>query len=180
LILTKPLPYDFYQYWRNIDDADVEKCLALLTFLPMDEVRRLGALKDSAINEAKVVLAYEVTKLVHGEEEAKKAKAAAEALFSGGNNMEDVPTISVTPAELNTSLIDILTANKVFVSKSEARRTIQQGGLTLGDKKVTEIETKLTNDLFDAEKSILVRKGKKEVLQISTTIKFTTGDGEKW
>ena len=159
---NKTSPYDFYQYWRNIDDADVEKCLALLTFLPMDEVRRLGALKDSAINEAKVVLAYEVTKLVHGEEEAKKAKAAAEALFSGGNNMEDVPTISVTPAELNTSLIDILTANKVFVSKSEARRTIQQGGLTLGDKKVTEIETKLTNDLFDAEKSILVRKGKKK------------------
>jgi len=163
---NKTSPYDFYQYWRNIDDADVEKCLALLTFLPMDEVRRLGALKDSAINEAKVVLAYEVTKLVHGEEEAKKAKAAAEALFSGGNNMEDVPTISVTPAELNTSLIDILTANKVFVSKSEARRTIQQGGLTLGDKKVTEIETKLTNDLFDAEKSILVRKGKKKYYRL--------------
>ena len=163
---NKTSPYDFYQYWRNIDDADVEKCLALLTFLPMDEVRRFGALKDSAINEAKVVLAYEVTKLVHGEEEAKKAKAAAEALFSGGNNMEDVPTISVTPAELNTSLIDILTANKVFVSKSEARRTIQQGGLTLGDKKVTEIETKLTNDLFDAEKSILVRKGKKKYYRL--------------
>ena len=163
---NKTSPYDFYQYWRNIDDADVEKCLALLTFLPMDEVRRLGALKDSAINEAKVVLAYEVTKLVHGEEEAKKAKAAAEALFSGGNNMEDVPTISVTPAELNTSIIDILTANKVFVSKSEARRTIQQGGLTLGDKKVTEIETKLTNDLFDAEKSILVRKGKKKYYRL--------------
>ena len=163
---NKTSPYDFYQYWRNIDDADVEKCLALLTFLPMDEVRRLGALKDSAINEAKVVLAYEVTKLVHGEEEAKKAKAAAEALFSGGNNMEDVPTISVTPAELNTSLIDILTVNKVFVSKSEARRTIQQGGLTLGDKKVTEIETKLTNDLFDAEKSILVRKGKKKYYRL--------------
>ena len=163
---NKTSPYDFYQYWRNIADADVEKCLALLTFLPMDEVRRLGALKDSAINEAKVVLAYEVTKLVHGEEEAKKAKAAAEALFSGGNNMEDVPTISVTPAELNTSLIDILTANKVFVSKSEARRTIQQGGLTLGDKKVTEIETKLTNDLFDAEKSILVRKGKKKYYRL--------------
>lgn len=163
---NKTSPYDFYQYWRNIDDADVKKCLALLTFLPMDEVRRLGALKDSAINEAKVVLAYEVTKLVHGEEEAKKAKAAAEALFSGGNNMEDVPTISVTPAELNTSLIDILTVNKVFVSKSEARRTIQQGGLTLGDKKVTEIETKLTNDLFDAEKSILVRKGKKKYYRL--------------
>ena len=163
---NKTSPYDFYQYWRNIDDADVEKCLALLTFLPMDEVRRLGALKDSAINEAKVVLAYEVTKLVHGEDEAKKAKAAAEALFSGGNNMEDVPTISVTPAELNTSIIDILTANKVFVSKSEARRTIQQGGLTLGDKKVTEIETKLTNDLFDAEKSILVRKGKKKYYRL--------------
>jgi len=163
---NKTSPYDFYQYWRNIDDADVEKCLALLTFLPMDEVRRLGALKDSAINEAKVVLAYEVTKLVHGEEEAMKAKTAAEALFSGGNDMSDVPTITVTPTEINALVIDVLTANKVFVSKSEARRTIQQGGLTLGDKKVTEIETKLTNDLFDAEKSILVRKGKKKYYRL--------------
>ena len=163
---NKTSPYDFYQYWRNIDDADVEKCLALLTFLPMDEVRRLGALKDSAINEAKVVLAYEVTKLVHGEEEAMKAKTAAEALFSGGNDMSDVPTITVTPTEINALVIDVLTANKVFVSKSEARRTIQQGGLTLGDKKVTEIETKLTADLFTADKSILVRKGKKKYYRL--------------
>ena len=95
-----------------------------------------------------------------------KAKTAAEALFSGGNDMSDVPTITVTPTEINALVIDVLTANKVFVSKSEARRTIQQGGLTLGDKKVTEIETKLTNDLFDAEKSILVRKGKKKYYRL--------------
>ncbi|MBE5774184.1 MAG: tyrosine--tRNA ligase, partial [Clostridiales bacterium] len=93
-------PYDFYQYWRNVDDADVEKCLGLLTFLPMDEVRRLGALKDSAINEAKRVLAFEVTKNVHGEEEATKAQQAAEALFGGGANNANMPTTTVTLEEL--------------------------------------------------------------------------------
>lgn len=159
-------PYDFYQYWRNIDDADVEKCLALLTFLPMEEVRRLGALKDAEINIAKTVLAFEVTKLVHGEEEALKAKAAAEALFSGGADMSNVPTINLTTADLESSLLDILCANQVFVSKSDGRRTIQQNGLSLGDVKVTDIETKISAADFDADKSLLVRKGKKKYYRL--------------
>lgn len=159
-------PYDFYQYWRNIDDADVEKCLALLTFLPMDEVRRLGALKDAEINIAKTVLAFEVTKLVHGEEAATKAKAAAEALFSGGADMTNVPTINLTATDLESSLLDILCANKVFVSKSDGRRTIQQNGLSIGDTKVTDFETKISAADFDADKSLLVRKGKKKYYRL--------------
>ncbi|MBQ1917883.1 MAG: tyrosine--tRNA ligase, partial [Schwartzia sp.] len=131
----KTSPYDFYQYWRNVDDADVEKCLALLTFLPMDEVRRLGALKDAEINEAKKVLAFEVTKIVHGEEEAKKAKEAAEALFSGQGSAEDMPTIDVALSG-GEKLIDVLTQNGVFASKGEGRRLVQQNGLTLNDEKV--------------------------------------------
>lgn len=162
----KTSPYDFYQYWRNVNDADVENCLALLTFLPMEEVHRLGALKDAGINEAKIVLAYEVTKLVHGETEALKAKAAAEALFGGGSNMEDVPTINVTTKDLGGKLIDILAANQVFASKSEGRRLITQGGLLLGDLKVTDVETELSANIFDADGSILVRKGKKKYYRL--------------
>lgn len=162
----KTSPYDFYQYWRNVNDADVENCLALLTFLPMEEVRRLGALKDAGINEAKIVLAYEVTKLVHGETEALKAKAAAEALFGGGSNMEDVPTINITTSDFGGKLIDILAANQVFASKSEGRRLIAQGGLNLGDLKVTDVETELSANIFDANGSLLVRKGKKKYYRL--------------
>lgn len=162
----KTSPYDFYQYWRNIADADVENCLALLTFLPMDEVRRLGSLKDAAINDAKVILAYEVTKLIHGEEEATKAKAAAEALFEKGSNLSDVPTVKLALDMLDTPLIDVLTSAKVFASKSEGRRLIQQGGLRLNDEKVTTIDFILTKDLFDDENSALVRKGKKKYYRL--------------
>ena len=101
-------PYDFYQYWRNVDDSDVEKCLALLTFLPMEEVRRLGAYKDEKINEAKKVLAYEVTKLIHGQEEADKAVKATEALFGGGADMENVPTLEISEAEKTAKLVDVM------------------------------------------------------------------------
>ena len=100
----KTSPYEFYQYWRNVGDADVEKCLALLTFLPMDEVRRLGALKDKEINEAKKILAFEVTKLVHGEEEAKKAQEASEALFGGGINLDNVPTVKISKDDLGQGI----------------------------------------------------------------------------
>ena len=158
----KTSPYDFYQYWRNVDDSDVENCLALLTFLPMDEVRRLGSLKDSAINEAKKVLAYEVTKLVHGEEEAEKAKQAAEALFGGGGAMTDVPTVNLTAEQANAKLIDVLTAANVFSSKREARQMVQQGGLYIGDTAVSDAEMQLSPEMFDADKSLLVRKGKKK------------------
>lgn len=162
----KTSPYDFYQYWRNVDDSDVENCLALLTFLPMDEVRRLGSLKDSAINEAKKVLAYEVTKLVHGEEEAGKAKQAAEALFGGGGAMTDVPAVSLTAEQANAKLIDVLTAAKVFSSKREARQMVQQGGLYIGDTAVNDAEMQLSPEMFDADKSLLVRKGKKKYYRL--------------
>ena len=162
----KTSPYDFYQYWRNVGDSDVENCLSLLTFLPMDEVRRLGALKDAEINTAKKVLAFEVTKLVHGEEEALKAQQAAEALFGGGGNMENVPTIEITSADKTAKIIDVLTANKVFSSKREARQMITQGGLYLQDTAVTDPEACLAEDMFDAEESLLIRKGKKKYFRL--------------
>lgn len=162
----KTSPYDFYQYWRNVGDSDVENCLSLLTFLPMDEVRRLGALKDAEINTAKKVLAFEVTKLVHGEEEALKAQQAAEALFGGGGNMENVPTIEITEADKTAKIIDVLTANKVFSSKREARQMIAQGGLYLQDAAVTDPEAFLAAEMFDVEGSLLVRKGKKKYFRL--------------
>ena len=162
---TKTSPYEFYQYWRNIDDADVEKCLALLTFLPMTEVRRLGALQDKEINIAKTILAYEVTKLIHGEEEADKAKQAAEALFSGAGNLENVPTINISVADFNAKLLDILTREKVFASKGEGRRLITQGGLYFGDERVSDIEMILSAEQF-GDDGVLIRKGKKNYYRL--------------
>jgi tyrosyl-tRNA synthetase len=161
----KTSPYEFYQYWRNVNDADVEKCLSLLTFIPMDEVRRLGALKDAEINEAKKVLAYEVTKLIHGEEEAENAKKAAEALFSGGGDMSNVPTSAITKDMLNTSIIDILVAAKIIPSKSEGRRLIQQGGLSINNEKVTDVNAALKEEYF-TDGSVLVKRGKKNYNRI--------------
>ena len=157
----KTPPYDFYQYWRNIDDADVEKCLALLTFLPMDEVRRLGALKDAAINEAKKVLAYEVTKLVHGEEAAKEARAGAEAMFGGGTAAADIPTFTLSAEEMGTKLVDFLAKPDVIASKSEGRRLIAQGGVTLNDAKVKDADYWLQEQDF-SDGTALVKKGKKK------------------
>lgn len=161
----KTSPFDFYQYWRNVDDADVEKCLALLTFLPMDEVRRLGSLEGAQINEAKKVLAYEVTKLVHGEEEAKKAQDAANALFSGGADMSNVPTVTVSRDVLGTSLLDVLANNKIVPSKSEGRRLIQQGGLSINGEKVVEVARALTEEDFK-DGSALIKRGKKNYNKI--------------
>ena len=157
---AKTSPYDFYQYWRNVDDADVEKCLSLLTFLPMEEVRRLGSLKDKEINIAKKTLAFEVTKLIHGEEEAQKAQQAAEALFGGAGALDNAPTVTITSAEVGGKLLDILAATGIIASKSEGRRLIQQGGLYVGDTKVTDVEAPLSADLF-VDNSVLIRKGKK-------------------
>ena len=161
----KTSPYDFYQYWRNVADSDVEKCLALLTFLPMDEVRRLGSYKDQKINEAKQVLAYEVTKLVHGEEEAKKAQEAAQALFSGKGNMDNAPTITITEADFGKKLLDILVDNKVFESKGAGRRLITQNGVSIGDDKWTDVEKVLTaEDLANGD--MIIRKGKKKFYRL--------------
>lgn len=162
---NKTSPYDFYQYWRNVNDADVQKCLALLTFVPMDEVRRLGALKDVEINEAKKVLAYEVTKIIHGEEEATKAKEAAEALFGKGSDMSNVPTVAIGKENLNTSILDILVATKILPSKGEGKRLIQQGGININEEKVTDANMLITESNF-VDGSMMLRKGKKSFTKI--------------
>lgn len=156
----KTSPYDFYQYWRNVDDADVEKCLLLLTFLPMDEVKRLSSLPGEKINEAKRVLAYEVTKIIHGEQEAQRAKEAAEALFSGGENLNNVPTIELDESSLGCSVVELLVDIHILPSKSEARRLIKQNGLTINGEKVTDSELKVTKDHFE-NGELLIRRGKK-------------------
>lgn len=159
---NKTSPYDFYQYWRNVDDADVEKCLALLTFLPMEEVRRLGSLPGEKINEAKKVLAYEVTKIVHGEEEADKARKAAEALFEGGKDAAQVPGTEMTMEELqeNSAILDLLLFVGLIPSKGEGRRLIQQGGIYLNGKRISDIEYRVTEEDLE-EGSLMIRKGKK-------------------
>jgi len=161
----KTSPYEFYQYWRNIDDSDVEKCLALLTFLPMDEVRRLGALQGAEINEAKKVLAYEVTKIIHGEEEAEKAKSAAEALFSGAGNLENVPTSAITKDALNRPILDVLVELKILPSKGEGKRLIQQNGLSINDTKIADINRVLVEEDFKNGYA-LIKRGKKNYNRI--------------
>ena len=160
---AKTSPYEFFQYWRNIEDVKVEECLGLLTFLPMDEVRRLGALKDSEINHAKEVLAFEITKIVHGEEEAKKALEASKALFGGNLKTEDIPTTTYTKAqfEAGIDLITLLVDGKLATTRSDARRNIQQGGVTVNDEKVTAFDRIFTPADFNADSSLLIKKGKK-------------------
>lgn len=159
----KTSPYDFYQYWRNVDDPDVENCLALLTFLPMDEVRRLGSLKDEEINRAKEVLAYEVTKLVHGEEEAIKCQKAAQALF--GNNAgasDSMPCTEMKKEQFTNGMdiISLLSETGLITSKSEGRRLIQQGGIYVENERVNDIAFQVTLDKFTDNK-LMLRKGKK-------------------
>jgi tyrosyl-tRNA synthetase len=166
---AKTSPYDFYQYWRNTNDPDVENCMALLTFLPMEEVRRLGGLKDQAINEAKEVLAYEVTKLVHGEAEALKAQQAAGALFSAqkAETSDHMPTTFIDESRLKegVDVVTLFTECGLAASKSEARRLISQGGAAVGDKPVRGIDQLVTVQDLDSGR-ILLRKGKKTFRQI--------------
>ena len=158
----KTTPYQFYQYWRNIDDKDVEKCLALLTFLPMDEVRRLGSLQDSEINEAKKVLAYEVTKLVHGEEEASKAADASLSLFAGGASMTNVPTLEVTAEELAADgrISTLLVKAGLCKSQSDARKQIEQNAVSLNDRKIDDTAAIVTPENLGKD-GVLLKKGKK-------------------
>ncbi len=169
----KTSPYEFYQYWRNVDDADVEECLALLTFLQMDEVHRLGTLEDSQINEAKTVLAYEITKIVHGKTAADNARQVAAVMFSSSdrnlsnnnfsNDSVNIPIITVTA---NQKLIGVLAENKVFDSKSEGRRLVKQNGLSLNDVKITDADYILSDNDFKDGKAI-VRKGKKKYYKLT-------------
>ena len=153
----KTSPYDFYQYWRNIGDTEVRKVLSLLTFLPDEEVDRLSSLKDQEINEAKKIAAYEITKLIHGEDEAIKARDAAEALFGNGGNLDNMPT---TKVEENVSILDALVQTGMAPSKGQAKTLIAQGGISLNDNKIEDITYKLTEEDFKEGYAIL-RKGKK-------------------
>ncbi|MGN0777549.1 MAG: tyrosine--tRNA ligase [Aristaeellaceae bacterium] len=159
---AKTSPFDFYQYWRNVDDKDVGKCLGLLTFLPMDEVRRLSALEGSEINEAKKVLAFEVTKLVHGEEEARKAADAATALFAGGAHSASVPSFELTADDLaaDARVTTMLVKSGLCKSQSDARNQIKAGSVLLGDEKVTDFNATVTADMFGAD-GLMLQKGKK-------------------
>lgn len=161
----KTSPYEFYQYWRNVNDADVEKCLKLLTFIPMDEVRRLSSLEGSQINEAKKVLAFEVTKLVHGEEEATKAQQAAEALFGKGGDMSNVPTYEIGKDKLGAELLDILVEAEIVPSKAEGKRLVKQGGLSLNGEKVADFKKTLEEADFENGEA-LIKRGKKNYNKI--------------
>ncbi len=158
----KTSPYEFYQYWRNVADDDVKTCLSLLTFLPMEEVLRLSELKDSAINEAKKVLAFELTKQVHGEDEAQKAQSAAEALFGGGAQEGSIPTTEITKAELeeNKKVVDLLIFTGLTKSKGEGRRLVAGGGVSVNGDKVADDSVEVGEQDF-AEGSLMIKKGKK-------------------
>ncbi len=163
---NKTSPFEFYQYWRNIDDADVEKCLCLLTFVPMDEVRRLSALEGAEINEAKKVLAYEVTKLIHGEEEAEGAKKAAEALFSGGVDMSNVPTVEIAEDMKAALILDIIAQTGIVPSKKEGRRLIEQGGLTINDIKIEDVNETFNEGYLEKDGYALIKRGKKKFYKL--------------
>lgn len=151
-------PYEFYQYWRNIGDTEVRKVLTLLTFLPDEEVEKLSSLKDEQINEAKKVAAYEITKLIHGEEEARKAEETARALFEGSGNLENMPRVKLV--DINISLVDAIVQAGIAPSKGQARKLIEQGGITLNEEKISDINYKLSETDFK-EKHAILRKGKK-------------------
>ena len=160
--------YDFYQYWRNVGDKDVEKCLALLTFLPMDEVHRLGSLPGEQINEAKRVLAYTLTAQVHGEEEAKLAQSAAEALFAGGADQSGIPTCELSADEIAASglrVADLMVLSKLAVSKSDARRLIEGGGVFVDESKVESVNAALDAAQIEGD-GVIIRKGKKSYCRI--------------
>ena len=163
---NKTSPYDFYQYWRNVDDADVMKCIRMLTFLPMEQIREMEDWKDSEINRAKEILAFELTKMVHGEEEAQKAEASARALFGGAAGGE-IPTTELSEGELTDGAADILTLlvlSGLCPSKSDARRNVQQGGVTADDEKVTDIAKSFSAG--DLKKGVVLRRGKKSYRKV--------------
>ena len=159
---NKTSPYEFYQYWRNVGDGDVLKCIRMLTFLPLEQIDEMSNWEGSQLNRAKEILAYELTSLVHGEEEAKKAEASAKALFAGGGSIETMPTTEIAESELSDGAMDIMTVlvrSGLCASKSEARRNIQQGGVTVDDEKITDISKSYSAD--ELKKGIVVRRGKK-------------------
>ena len=164
---NKTSPYEFYQYWRNVGDGDVLKCIRMLTFLPLEQIDEMSHWEGSQLNRAKEILAYELTSLVHGEEEARKAEASAKALFAGGGSNGNMPTTEITESELSDGAMDIMTVlvrSGLCASKSEARRNIQQGGVTVNDEKITDISKSFGAD--ELKKGIIVRRGKKNYSKV--------------
>ena len=160
---NKTSPFDFYQYWRNVDDADVLKCIKLLTFLPLEEIEKMESWAGSQLNRAKEILAFELTQMVHGTEEAEKAQASARALFGGGANAENMPTTEITAADLTDgaiNILDLMLKAGLIPSKGEGRRLVQQGGVSVDDAKVSDISKAFT--AADFEKGhVIIKKGKK-------------------
>ncbi len=155
----KTSPYDFYQYFRNVEDADVIRCLKLITFVPMDEIRRLEKLEGQELNEAKKILAFEVTKLVHGEEEAKKAQETAESLFGNKANSENMPTTELDATEADYGILDLMQLAGLIPSKGEGRRLIEQGGVSVDGEKITDATYRVLQESLKA--GIVIKKGKK-------------------
>jgi tyrosyl-tRNA synthetase len=159
---NKTSPYDFYQYWRNVDDADVMKCIRMLTFLPLEQIDEMDKWEGSQLNRAKEILAWELTTMVHGEEEAKKAETAAKALFGGGADDANMPTTTLEEAQLtdgSIAILNLLVACGLASSNSEARRLVQQGSVSVNDEKVTDITTAFTADQL--REGLKLKKGKK-------------------
>ncbi|MBQ2939669.1 MAG: tyrosine--tRNA ligase [Clostridia bacterium] len=166
---NKTSPFDFYQYWRNVGDADVLKCIRMLTFLPLEQINEMDSWEGQQLNKAKEILAYELTKLVHGEEEAEKAQSAARALFVAGGDSEHMPTAAL-PAEALTEAgvgaIDLLLATGLVASRGEARRVIEQGGLTVDDARIADWRASIDKTAFD-KGYVVVRKGKKSFCKVT-------------
>ena len=165
---NKTSPFDFFQYWRNVADSDVLKCIRMLTFLPLEQIDEMDKWEGAKLNEAKEILAYELTKLVHGEEEAKKAKEASHALFAGGGVSAHMPTVEVTADDLYNDKLDImavLVKASLCESRSDARRAVQQGGVSVDGEKVTDISTSYTLDEFAGEGKV-VKRGKKKFAKV--------------
>ena len=164
----KTSPYEFYQYWRNVSDADVDKCIKMLTFIPIEEILEMEKWDPSRVNEKKEILAFELTSLVHGKEEAQKAQDAAKALFAGSGDMSNVPSVALKEEDFRDGVVDIL---QVLVSaglcntRSEARRAVEQGGVTVADAKVTDVKTTYNKDFF--ADGVMVKKGKKSFKKVT-------------
>ena len=165
---NKTSPFEFYQYWRNVADADVLKCLRMLTFLPLEQIDEMDKWEGSQLNTAKEILAYELTKLVHGEEEATKAREASHALFAGGGDSAHMPTVELSAADFADGDLDILALlvkTELAPSRSDARRAVEQGGVSVADAKVTDIKTTYSADSFGAD-GIVVKRGKKKFVKV--------------
>ena len=172
----KTSPFDFFQYWRNVADSDVLKCIRMLTFLPLEEIDAMESWEGAQLNQAKEILAFELTKLVHGEEEATKAREASHALFAGGGDSAHMPTVELSAADFADGDLDILALlvkTELAPSRSDARRAVEQGGVSVADAKVTDIKTTYSADSFGAD-GLVVKRGKKKFVKVLVCLLYTS------